>query len=98
MNFHSQVNNFKPDRPRVSFSSNSAMPLVLADQGDKLIVRAIKSDKSQSRRLADLGLRVGKTINIIQKNRAGVVVGIQGLRLAIGPSQAKNILVSSSAE
>ena len=70
-----------------------SMPLFLAKQGEKMIVRAIRSDKSQSRRLADLGLRVGKTINVIQKNRAGVVVGIQGLRLAIGPLQAKCILV-----
>ncbi len=98
MNFHTQVSNFESDPTRVSFLSKPVMPLVLAGQGDKLIVRAIKSDKSQSRRLADLGLRVGKTINIIQKNRAGVVVGIQGLRLAIGPAQAKNILVSASAE
>ena len=67
---------------------------MLALQGEKLTVMAIKADKSQVRRLADLGLRVGKTIKIIQKNGAGVVVGIQGLRLAIGPAQAKAILVS----
>ena len=105
MNIHSQI-----DKQAVSTSLPSnvpsslhqgspqaSMPLMLATQGEKVTVNAIKADKSQARRLADLGLRVGKKLNIIHKNRAGVVVGIQGLRLAIGPSQAKTILVSPSA-
>ena len=100
MNIHSQI-----DKQAISTSLPSslhqaspqtAMPLMLASQGEKMTVSAIKADKSQARRLADLGLRVGKNLNIIQKNGAGVVVGIQGLRLAIGPSQAKAILVSPS--
>ena len=72
-------------------------PLTLAQTGEKLRISAMLSDRSQNRRLADLGLPIGSEIRVIQTIGPGrLIVGNGKGRLALGPSCSRSIMVSPS--
>ena len=69
-------------------------PLVLASEGEEVCVRAIGGDGRFVRRLMDLGLRAGARARIAQHNAAGLVLALDGMRLALGPAAAGHVMVS----
>ncbi len=72
----------------------ATFPLVLASEGERICIRAIGGAPSFVRRLMDLGLRTGGQARIVQHNAAGIVLAMDGMRLALGPAAAQHVTVS----
>ena len=75
------------------------MPLAMARTGEKVIVREIAGGKVARTRLADMGLRTGDHLDIINNNGKGrLILGHDCTRLAVGRGIAQKIMVSLSDE
>ncbi len=72
----------------------ASFPLVLASEGETVCIRAIGGTPSFVRRLMDLGLRTGGHARVVQHNAAGIVLAMDGMRLALGPAAAQHVMVS----
>ncbi len=72
----------------------ATFPLVLASEGEKVCIRAITGAPAFVRRLMDLGLRAGGHARLVQHNAAGIVLALDGMRLALGPAAAQHVQVS----
>ncbi len=72
----------------------ATFPLVLASERETICVRAIGGAPSFVRRLMDLGLRTGGQAQVVQHNAAGIVLAMDGMRLALGPAAAQHVMVS----
>gem|GEM_PF-4088441 len=68
-------------------------PLDRHKAGAAVRIVEIGGDRALKRRLRNLGLRPGKTIEICQESPAGVVVAADGLKLALAPDAARVVLV-----
>ncbi len=79
---------------RACEQKQAVFPLFLATEGDELCVRSITAAKGEVRRLGDLGLRPGLHIRVVHANPGGVIIAIDGMRLAIGPTAAQKIIVA----
>ena len=69
-------------------------PLTEARAGERLCVRSVAGSPTFLRRMMDLGLRAGIPIEIVHKNPAGVVVRLDGMRMAISPAAGRHIFVT----
>ncbi|MBW2616875.1 MAG: transcriptional repressor [Deltaproteobacteria bacterium] len=75
------------------------MPLAMAKNGERVVVREIAGGMSARTRLADMGLRTGDHIEIINNNGMGrLILGHDCMRLAIGRGIAQKIMVSLDDE
>jgi len=72
----------------------ATFPLMLAGEGEIVRLRDITGAPSFVRRLMDLGLRAGGRARVVQHNAAGVVLALDGMRLALGPAAARHVQVS----
>ncbi len=72
----------------------AAFSLLLASEGERVCVRGLAGSASFGRRLMDLGLRVDTAARVVQRNAAGVVLALDGMRLALGPAAAQRVLVT----
>ncbi len=72
----------------------ATFPLLLAAAGEEVCVRAITGDPGFVRRLMDLGLRAGLRARVVQHNAAGIVLAVDGMRLALGPAAAAQVMVA----
>ncbi len=68
-------------------------PLSARKAGDAVRIVSVGGSAGLKRRLRDLGLRPGKAIEVCQHSPAGVIVSAEGLRLALAPEAAREILV-----
>ena len=84
----------KPD-PRPVPISPDAVSLTRARRGQIVLISSIGAPGSRgTRRLADLGLRVGATAEITAGDGRGpVVLVVEGSRLALGHRAASRVLV-----
>lgn len=70
------------------------MPLVMAKQGEKGVIKAINGGTSGRIRLLTMGLRVGDEIEVITNmNRGQVVIASDYKRLVIGRGMAGKIMI-----
>lgn len=92
MNFpgHRRAARTRASAPRGS----AAFSLLLASEGERVCVRGLGGSAAFGRRLMDLGLRVDTTARVVQRNAAGVVLAMEGMRLALGPGAAQRVLVT----
>jgi Fur family ferric uptake transcriptional regulator len=71
------------------------MPLAMAKPGERVIVKEMSGGRSARTRLADMGLRTGDHIEIINNNGTGrLILGHDCTRLAIGRGIGQKIMVS----
>lgn len=71
------------------------MPLPMAKAGETILIKEITGGRRAKARLADMGLRPGDLIEVINNNGFGrLIVGHDCSRLALGRGIAKKILVS----
>jgi len=71
------------------------MPLVMAKQGEKVIIKSINSGTSGRIRLLTMGLRIGDEIEVLTNMNKGQVVIVSDFkRLIIGRGFSKKIMVS----
>jgi Fur family ferric uptake transcriptional regulator len=75
------------------------MPLTMAKEGERVVVREIAGGRKKQARLTDMGLRPGHLIEIINNAGSGRIILAQGpTRLAIGRGMAEKIMVSISQQ
>lgn len=71
------------------------MPLAMGKPGERVVVKEMAGGMSARTRLADMGLRTGDHIEIINNNGMGrLILGHDCTRLAIGRGIAQKIMVS----
>ena len=73
-------------------------PLSRHKAGDAVRIVEIGGDKALKRRLRNLGLRPGKAIEVCQESPAGMVVAADGLKLALAPDAAREVIVEERAD
>ena len=59
--------------------------------GNDALIAEIRGDRTLTRQLLSLGIRVGSKIRIMQQRGKGVVVACDGNRVALGGSVARNL-------
>jgi len=70
------------------------MPLTMAGPGERMRLVSLRGGQRMRRRLADLGLTVSMSLQIVQRSGRGpLIVAVKGTRLAIGRGLAHHILV-----
>ncbi len=74
--------------------ASASSPLTEARAGERLCVRSVAGSPTFLRRMMDLGLRAGISIEIVNKTPAGVVVRMDGMRMAISPAAGRHIFVA----
>ena len=71
------------------------MPLAMAKAGERVIVREMSGGRTARSRLADMGIRDGDRLEIINNNGMGrLILGRDCTRLAVGRGIARKIMVS----
>ncbi len=70
------------------------MPLSIASPGEKVRLVAIHGGRGARRHLADLGLTLGTTLEVVHAGTFGpLTVSVNGSRLALGRGMARKIMV-----
>ena len=73
------------------------MPLTMAKDGERVVIREIVGGWKRQARLTDMGLRPGDLIEIINNaGRGRIILGRGNTRLAIGRGIAEKIMASIS--
>lgn len=80
-------------------AGTAATRLVEARPGGGFRVVTVEALADQARRLAELGLRPGRRVEVVHNHGAdGVVVGLGDERLALPPALARSIVVAEEGE
>lgn len=69
------------------------MPMALAKDGSSIQVERILLDDTLRKRLREIGISNGNDIEIIKNDSAGLILGINGSRLALDKTLAQKIFV-----
>ncbi|WP_300347648.1 FeoA family protein [Clostridium sp.] len=69
------------------------MPMALAKGGSSIQVERILLDDTLGKRLREIGISKGNDIEIIKNDSAGLILGINGSRLALDKTLAQKIFV-----
>jgi len=70
------------------------MPLAMVAPGEEVRLTAIHGGLRMRKRLADLGLNLGMTVRVIQRDGHGpLILAVKGSRLALGRGMAHKIEV-----
>lgn len=80
--------------PQGARSEPEAMPLAAASPGEHVRIAEVLGGKHLLRRLADLGLRVGSRLEVVNRRGCGVMVRTRGQVVALGGGVARKVLVT----
>lgn len=70
------------------------MTLAMASPGEEVRLTAIYGGQRMRKRLADLGLNIGMTVRVLQRNGHGpLLLAVKDSRLALGRGMAHKIRV-----
>ncbi|MDZ4993380.1 ferrous iron transport protein A [Clostridium perfringens] len=69
------------------------MPMALAKCGSSIQIEKILIDDSLGKRLREIGISTGNTIDIIKNDSTGLIISISGSRLALDKTLASKIFV-----
>jgi Fe2+ transport system protein FeoA len=70
------------------------MPLAMVAPGEEVRLTAIRGGRRLRKRLADLGLNLGMTVRVVQRDRHGpLILAVKDARLALGRGMAHKIMV-----
>ena len=69
------------------------VPLSQHKAGDAVRIVELGGNSALKRRLRNLGLRPGKAIEVCQESPSGVVISAAGLKLALAPEAAREVIV-----
>ena len=70
-----------------------ARPLSSVRRGEIVQLTRIEAGRRLSRRLAELGLTPGVTIQVLHVNGGPILIAVRGARLALGKGMAEKIMV-----
>ena len=75
------------------------MPLAMVSPGEEARLVAIRGGQRLRKRLADLGLNLGMTVRILQRDAQGpLILVVKDSRLALGRGMAHKIMVEPCQE
>ena len=70
------------------------MPLAMVSPGEEVRLVAIRGGQRLRKRLADLGLNVGMTVRVMQRDEYGpLILAVKDSRLALGRGMAHKIMI-----
>ena len=69
------------------------MPLVMADPGDKNIIRRVGGSPEMKKHLEDMGFVVGSAVTVMNTIGGNLIVKIRESRVAISKEMASKIMV-----
>ena len=69
------------------------MPLILAPEGEELIVKKIGGSPDVRQHLADIGFHVGSVVTVVTTLAGNLIVKIMDSRIAISREMAQKIMV-----
>ena len=69
------------------------MPLLMANHGEKNVIKKITGKDEVRQHMAELGFVVGETVTVISQVGGNMIVGIKGSRIAIDRGMAGRIMV-----
>ncbi|MEA3339733.1 MAG: FeoA family protein [Chloroflexota bacterium] len=70
------------------------MTLAMVSPGEEVRLTAIRGGRRMRKRLADLGLNIGMTVRVLQRNGRGpLLLAVKDSRLALGRGMAHKIRV-----
>jgi Fe2+ transport system protein FeoA len=70
------------------------MPLAMVSPGEQVRLLAINGGQRLRKRLADLGLNLGTTVRVLQRDARGpLILAVKDSRLALGRGMAHKIMV-----
>lgn len=73
-------------------------PLSSARRGDRVQLVRIEAGRRLARRLAELGLTPGVSIQVLHVNGGPLMIAVRGARLALGRGMAEKIMVKDVAD
>jgi len=72
------------------------MPLVMAKQGERLLIHSLIGGRKACQRLMSMGLREGDSVEIVANNDGQLVVALDCKRYVLGRGLAQKIMVQSA--
>lgn len=69
------------------------MPIALARAGSSIQVERVLLDDALGKRLREIGISKGNDIEIIKNDSSGLILGINGTRLALDRTLSQKIFV-----
>jgi Fe2+ transport system protein FeoA len=75
-------------------SEHTTMPLSMARAGHLLQLIEIRAGHKLTRRLAEMGLTRGVTLQVVQDGGGPLLIAVRGSRVAIGRGMAHKLLVA----
>lgn len=75
-------------------TSPASFPLMMADEGARVRVVALRGGASLDKRMTEMGLNVGAELVVRQRQGGGVVVMRGETRFALGGGMAHKIMVT----
>ncbi|MBR6961092.1 MAG: ferrous iron transport protein A [Clostridiales bacterium] len=69
------------------------MPIIVADQGEELIVRKVGGSPEVKLHLQDLGIVPGGMVMLISANEGNVILKVKESRIALNRDMAMKIMV-----
>ena len=84
----------RADRDAVNGPSESSFPLVMARDGERVRIVALRAGRGLDRRLVEMGLAIGMEVQILQRQSDGpLLLAVRDMRLGLGRGMAHKILV-----
>jgi Fe2+ transport system protein FeoA len=81
--------------PEPQAAAYGSARLAEATQGSLLEIKALDGGCGATRRLAELGLRIGSRVEVLHRRPGGaVIIALGGARLAVGGGLASKVIVS----
>ena len=69
------------------------MPLILANEGEELMIRKVGGNDETRRFLEGLGFVAGGSVTIVSENGGNVIVRVKDSRVAISKEMAQRVMV-----
>ena len=69
------------------------IPLVLADAGNKQVIKKIGGSDEVKHHLENLGFTVGATVTVVNSLAGNIIVKVKESRVAINEEMARKIMV-----
>lgn len=77
--------------------SVKGFPLMMADEGARVRIVALRGGKGLTTRLTELGLNVGSELAVVQRQGGGLLIARGEARIALGGGMAAKIQVAPLA-
>ncbi|SHE33562.1 FeoA family protein [Clostridium fallax] len=72
------------------------MPVAFIEEGKSVIVNNIIMSEAMGKKLREMGIAHGSSIDIIKNDGVSVILGVSGSRLALDMSMARKIMVQQN--